>query len=167
MKEKIFPEIYIQCMFLLQGWTKVQDLCLAAGHTTTTRRIKPGRTSSASVGATKWPWWWAKAPTVCPPWWERWGPSLRNHRALMRLTLAPIKCTGRFGLQVVFFLPPKRSAKVNSQVLKWRVSLWLWLSVFQWTTTVLPSSSRQAWTGQSCPAPWSRPAWLAHSLPPC
>lgn len=35
----------------------------------------------------------------------------------MRLTLAPTKCTGRFSLQIVFYLPP--------EVLKWRVSSWL------------------------------------------
>lgn len=153
-------------MFLLQGWTKVQDLCLAAGHTTTTRRIQTGRISWVSVGATKWQWWWVKALTVCPPWWERWGPSLKNHRALMRLTLAPTKCTGRL-IVLLFFFFPKMSTKVSNEAMKWRVSLWLLLTVFQWTTTVLPLSSRPAWTGQSCPAPWSRPACHAHNLPPC
>lgn len=153
-------------MFFLQGWTKVQDLCLAAGHTTTTRRIKAERTSSVSAGATKWLWWWVKALTVCPPWWERCDPSLRNHRALMRLTLVPTKCTGRFSMQIVFF-HPNRSTNVNNKVMKLRVSLRLLLPVFQWTTTVLPLSSRQAWTGQSCLAPWSRPTCHGHNLPPC
>lgn len=35
----------------------------------------------------------------------------------MRLTSAPTKCTGRFSVQIVFFLPDK-STKVNNEAMK-------------------------------------------------
>lgn len=83
-----------------------------------------------SVRATRWLWWWVKAQTACPPWLGRRDPSLRSHKASMKLTLAPTRSTGRLRVICLLFYFSLWVPTRYASWFEWLNNSWLSLAGF-------------------------------------